>query len=234
LTAITFAQKLNLPRPGRALSPTRQARPKSAPEAKSDNREKALRIWRRAKDPRSTPAEAYLRGRGLDLPREAAGEAIRFAPRLFFLGKTFDAMVCLVRNIVSNEPQGVHITEILEDGRGDRFTYGPTKGGAIKLDPDENVVTMGLHIGEGVESCLEWRQCDYAPVWSVINAGGIADFPVLPGIDALTILGENDDANIRAAETCRARWAEAKREVLVLEPLVGSDFNDVMRGRTTP
>ena len=230
-------QKLNLP--ACAYGRARQAlEPSSEPAPAPDNREKALRIWRRAVDPRGTAVETYLRGRGVSLPDCAAGEAIRFAPELCFRGKTFDAMVCLVRNIVSNEPQGIHITEILDASggvRGDRFTYGPTKGGAIKLDPDENV-SMGLFIGEGIETCLQARELSYVPVWAAINAAGIADFPVLSGIEALTIFEENDKANARATEACRARWAEAGREVIVIGLISeeeGADLND-LRGRIAP
>jgi hypothetical protein len=46
----------------------------------------------------------------------------------------------------------------------------------------------------------------------------------------LTILGEADDANARAAEACRKRWFDANREVFLCHSLIGSDLND-MRGR---
>ena len=68
----------------------------------------------------------------------------------------------------------------------------------------------------------------YRPVWATGSAGGIAKFPVLSGIDALTVLGETNDngANERAVKEVAARWHLAKREVFVIEMLTGDDLND--------
>jgi putative DNA primase/helicase len=65
-------------------------------------------------------------------------------------------------------------------------------------------------------------------VWALGSASSIASFPTLPGIEAITILGEVEDggANRRATEQCAARWHEAGREVFVVSPLVGKDLND--------
>jgi hypothetical protein len=56
-------------------------------------------------------------------------------------------------------------------------------------------------------------------------------FPVLAGIEALTIVGETDDhgASARAIEQCGNRWADAGREVLVIRAKVGGDLNDAIR-----
>ena len=120
-------------------------------------------------------------------------------------------------------------TQSVRNGKTLRMSLGLVKGGAIKIDPDEDVA-QGLYIGEGVETCLAGRQAGYAPAWSVISAAGVAAFPVLPGAEALTVFGETDAANARAIEACRARWVDAGREVIVTH-LIGSDLNDV-RGRT--
>jgi hypothetical protein len=85
----------------------------------ADNREFARRLWCQAVDPRGTIVEAYLRNRCLELPGEAANEAIRFHPDCpFGMGSSSarPAMVCVVRNIVSNEPQGLHRTALAPDG----------------------------------------------------------------------------------------------------------------------
>jgi putative DNA primase/helicase len=155
-----------------------------------NNREPALRLWRQAFEPRGTLVEAYLRNRCLELPGEAANEAIRFHPDCPFRNERFPAMVCLIRNIVSNEPQGVHRTALAPDGaaikrngKTFRMSLGLLLGGAIKIDPDEDV-TQGICIGEGFETCLSGRQMEPSlrPVWSLVSTGGIANFPILPGI----------------------------------------------------
>ena len=80
---------------------------------------------------------------------------------------------------------------------------GPVRGAAIKLDGDAEVAA-GLHIGEGLETCMAARALGFKPVWAVGSAGAIRTFPVLPGIEALSILRETDDngANERAAQAC--------------------------------
>jgi hypothetical protein len=205
-------------------------------ETPANNREPALQLWRRAFEPHGTLVEAYLRNRCLELPGEAANEAIRFHPDCPFgtgSSSARPAMVCLVRNIVSNEPQGIHRTAlapdgsaIKRDGKTFRMSLGTIAEGAIKLDPDEDV-TQGLCIGEGVETCLAGRQMGLRPVWSAANTGGIEKFPILPGIEGLHLFAENDanGASAKAVEACARRWYEADRDVFVITPDVG-DLND--------
>jgi putative DNA primase/helicase len=167
------------------------------------------------------------------LPDDAENEAIRFHPACPFRYERFPAMVCLVRNIVTNEPQGIHRTALMPDGtavkrngKTFRMSLGPIGGGAIKLDPDEDV-EQGLCIGEGVETCLGGRQMGLRPVWSAVSTGGVASFPVLPGIDGLHIFKENDPQgqSARAVETCARRWYEAGHEVIIVTPDTAKDLN---------
>lgn len=194
----------------------------------------ALRPWAEARDPRGTLVEQYLKSRGLGLPGEAAGEAIRFHERCKFDAEYHPAMICLVRNVITNEPQAVHRTAltsggtaIKREGKTYRLSLGPISGGAIKLDPDEDV-TQGLCIGEGVETCLSGRQMGLKPVWSAVSTGGIASFPALPSVDGLHIFKENDknDASERAVKQCARRWYEAGRSVFIVTPDIGKDLND--------
>ena len=152
------------------------AAPAKAPGSPSDTRALAMAIWSESRDPRGTLGEAYLKSRGLELPSEAANEAIRFLASCPFRAERFPAMVCLVRNIVTNEPQGIHRTALTPGGaaikRNDktfRKSLGLLLGGAIKLDPDADV-TQGLCIGEGVETCLAGRQMGYRPISMLIGA----------------------------------------------------------------
>jgi putative DNA primase/helicase len=202
------------------------------PKDDSYNHKLAMAIWAEGHDPRGTLVEAYLRNRRLELPYEAANEAIRFHPSCLFSSERFPAMVCLVRNIVTNEPQGVHRTALMPDGtavkrngKTFRMTLGPMANGAIKLDPDENVL-HSICIGEGVETCLSGRQLGLQPIWSVISVGGIERFPVLPGVDCIRVLRENDRASAKAVETCARRWFEAGREVIIVAPDTAKDLND--------
>ena len=58
------------------------------------------------------------------------------------------------------------------------------------------------------------------------------NFPVLDGIEFLTVFADNDENGIgqEAAIACAQRWMEAGREAEVLTPTMVGDFNDVLRG----
>jgi putative DNA primase/helicase len=203
-----------------------------------DNAKTALRLWRQAVDPRGTLVEIYFKGRGLELPTEAAFEAIRFHADCPFGGERFPAMICLVRNIVTNEPQGIHRTALAQDataikvaGKTYRKSLGPVTGGVIKFDPNEDV-THGLCIGEGVETTLAGRQMGLCPVWSAVDTAGVASFPLIPGVDNLHIFKEIDPngASDKAVTACARRWYDAGREVFIVEPDIGKDLNDEIMG----
>ncbi len=189
----------------------------------------ALRLWNEAHDPRGTIVGNRLASRGLTLPDDVAGDVLRFHPELKYNSVFVGAMVALFRDIRTDEPCGIHRTFLDSAGRKlDRRMLGRAKHAAIKLDADEDVA-LGLIIGEGLETCLAAWLAGFRPVWAVGSAGAIAAFPVLTGIEAITILGEVGDggANHRAAQACATRWIEAGQEAFIVAPLVGSDLNDV-------
>jgi hypothetical protein len=148
-----------------------------------------------------------------------------------------------MRNVVTNKPQAIHRTALtpdakkLERGR----SLGPSSGAAIKLWPDEDV-ELGLVVGEGLETVLgaamniEHRGTLLRRAWALGSASNLKSFPVLPGIDALTILVDHDESGVgqRDAAECAERWAAAGREVIMLTPReLGADFNDIIL-RYTP
>jgi hypothetical protein len=93
---------------------------------------------------------------------------------------------------------------------------------------------MGLTIAEGIETALSGMQLGWRPAWSVVDAAGIAKFPVLPGIEALSILVDNDESGTgqRRAKECSDRRTTAGREVVrVIPRRSGDDLNDVVRKR---
>ena len=208
------------------------------PDGGEKNRVKrAGRRWHQGVDPRGTLVETYLKDRTLTLQPELAGEVIRFHAACPWLDHVSGAvvgvptMLAVMRNLYTNETTAVQRTALTQEGRKvERRMLGVANEAAIKLDPDENVA-LGLTIGEGFETCLAARLAGFRPVWAVGSAGGIAAFPVLPGIEAITILGEVGDggANHRAAQACAARWIESGQEAFIVVPRVGGDLNDVWR-----
>jgi hypothetical protein len=116
------------------------------------------------------------------------------------------------------------------------MTYGPIKGCVIRLWPDE-WVTLGLVLGEGIETVLaaatriEYRGTLLQPAWAAGNANNLEEFPILSGIEALTVLVDHDKngRGQRATAECARRWTAAGREVIQLIPRIpGRDFADMV------
>lgn len=184
--------------------------------------------------------DTYLASRGLHLPNDVRqADALRFHPATPFKlkdGSTvkLPAMVAVMRDIVTNEPTGIHRTALKPDGSGKaempdgtspKKMMGRAKSAVVKLSADDTV-TDGLGICEGIEDALTIIGAGWRPVWAALSAGGIADFPVLPGIECLTIFGDADPTGLAAAQECQARWRAAGREcVIVLPPHDGTDWN---------
>lgn len=236
--------RLGLPRRGsRPARPMPRSAPRSAPAKPNPGKRtaSAIRFWEEARDPARSTVEAYLRRRGLTLPEGAAGAAIRYHPSCPFSGNArTPAMIALVRDVVTDAPKAVHRTALdllgrkVTVGGNDRLSLGPVGGGAIKLTADDEITTC-LGIGEGIESALSLRllpEFGSSPVWSLISAGGIEQFPVLPGIEALWIAVDHDPAGHRAAKACGDRWSAAGVDVYHVTPRTPrTDLNDVFKGR---
>ena len=66
------------------------------------------------------------------------------------------------------------------------------------------------------------------PSWALASKGQLAKFPVLSGIEVLTILAEPDaETEVR---DCGQRWHGAGREVLLNRAIGGKDLNDALKG----
>jgi putative DNA primase/helicase len=214
-------------------------RPLTAPKpdniGKTDTGAFALRLWKEAGGPRRTLAERHLNGRDLELTDDLCGTVARFHPACPYRtdGEIMraPAMLTAYRTIVGDKLVAIQRTLLTPEGKKfDRTMLGPTGGAAIKIDADENV-EQGLFIAEGFESALAARQLGFRPVWALGSAGAIGAFPVLAGIDALTILTETDDkgANLKNAHACARKWIEAGREVSIIEPNIPGDMNDLVK-----
>jgi hypothetical protein len=111
--------------------------------------------------------------------------------------------------------------------------FGQTDGCAIKLAADEDV-TEGLTVGEGIETVLAGMALNFRPAWALGAANSIAKFPVLSGVDCLTILVDRDASGTGQASAleCSRRWTKAGREVFRIVPAtLGADMADIVRAR---
>jgi hypothetical protein len=208
--------------------------PKPVPAPFTDARQ-AVSLWESATPIAGTLAESYLREtRRLTLPPHVSPRVLRFHPRVWFSDKVnfgpawHPCLVALYRGLVTDEPRAVMRTALTADGRKiGRAALGSVGGAAIKITDDSDV-TIALTVGEGVETTLAGMMKGFAPAWALGSSGAIAKFPVLAGIEALTVLAETGDggASARAVRECAARWLAAGREIFTVTSTIGGDLND--------
>ena len=95
------------------------------------------------------------------------------------------------------------------------------KAGVIRLSPDDQVA-WGLGITEGIEDALAVLLSGWSPVWAATSAGSISRFPILAGIESLTLFADADAPGIAAAEACAERWLAEGRDVNIAAALGGA------------
>jgi putative DNA primase/helicase len=193
----------------------------------------ALEIWSQAHPIADTLAVRYLAARGFhELPPTVDGDVLRFHPSCPYRESRHPCLLSLLRDIVTDTPRSIQRTALSPDGKKiGRRTLGPKARAAIKLSPNADV-DRRLTIGEGLETTLAGMMLGYAPAWALGDAGELAAFPVLFGVESITILVDHDrsGAGQQAALKCSARWTNDGKEVFRLVPRqAGADVNDLLK-----
>jgi phage/plasmid primase-like uncharacterized protein len=137
---------------------------------------------------------------------------------------------------IDGELMGVHRTWLDCNERGqwrrrDRAMLGRAAGGSVRLA----AASETLMIGEGVETALAAMQATAMPAWAALSTSGLVALVLPPIVRTVIILADHDvsGAGERAARSAAERWiAEGRRVRLALPPLPGTDFADVLLGRT--
>jgi hypothetical protein len=197
------------------------------------NTQRAMTLWQEARSIAETIVPRYFAKRGIaSLADDIDVAVLRYHPNCPFGGDKQPCLLALMRDVRTNEPRAIQRTAINESGdKIGRMMLGPKTGTAIKLTADEDIA-MGLAIGEGLETVLSAMQMGFRPAWALGDANNLSAFPVLSGIECLTILIDNDKTGTgqRCALECSDRWTAAGHEVLhALPNHIGDDFNDVLR-----
>lgn len=184
---------------------------------------------------RDDPAGRYLCARGCALPHPEGD--LRWHPALRHpCQHVGPALLGLVTDVLdASRCLTLHRTWITGDGSGRKAGVDPPRlllkghrkaGGVVRLWPDD-AVTLGLGLAEGIETALTLARA-FTPVWSCIDAGNLAAFPVLDGIESVTVAADHDPAGIRASDALAVRWAAAGCEVRrIVPPSPGADLNDL-------
>jgi DNA primase len=214
-------------------------------------RRKAFAVWSRARAIGGTPAEGYLRARGIgiDLPAR-----LRYAPQLWcqevndecpaMLGEMVDGkgtFASLHRTYLAKGTNGAWVKAALEKPKK---MLGPFMGAAIRLRESGRAGGV-LYVAEGIETALSVLEglmrrpqaLANADVWaagSLVNmsrlalpsdaAGNCAFVEVVLCMDA-------DMTDMRPAETemlvADVNYGARGCKVLVAFPEAGMDFNDM-------
>jgi putative DNA primase/helicase len=249
--AVAYAERFIGSAPTLATTPAPATCARSAADESRRNQRRSSNLWREAGPIDDTLAASYLKWRHvLDPALEAGDGVLRFHSNCpFGEGARHPCLLALRRDTRGDEPRSIQriaLTETLMEaiqrttftqftkagGKIARMTLGPKAETAIKLSPDE-FITQGLAVGEGLETVLAGMVEGFRPAWALGDAGNVEDFSVISGIEALTILVDNDVSGRgqSAALKCSARWTGASREVLRVVPdQTGHDFNDVLMG----
>lgn len=193
----------------------------------------AERLWQEAQPITGTPAEAYLRGRGITCPLPPA---LRFHPEAWHgpTARTWPALVALVEG---GDGCAVHRTYLRADGAGkaglqggDKLMLGGTQGGAVRLSDGPS----RLVVAEGIESTLS-LMCGLldrpATVWAALSTSGLRGLrlPARPG--RLTIAVDGDKPGREAGHALAERAHALGWHVDILDPGDGADFNDILTGK---
>ncbi|MCA3139745.1 MAG: toprim domain-containing protein [Rhodocyclaceae bacterium] len=192
--------------------------------------DRARAIWTASRPITGTPGADYLLGRGCTLP--PVNSDIRFSQSVDLFGLTGPALVGrITRADDASSMRGLHVTWIMNDGTGwkrtERRYLGAKADGVVRLWSDEDV-DVRVGIAEGIETTLALADT-HRPAWATMDAGNLAAFPVLPGIEALTIAADRDKSGTgqRAALACMRRWRAAGKTVCVVAAdELGDDLAD--------
>ena len=201
---------------------------------------RAMALWHRAQDATGSPADTYLAARGVlggwHIAPAADRTALRYLSRCPHPGGgELPAMLALIRNVQTGEPQAIHRTYLRADGSGKaevepaKATLGPVAGGAIMLHPpcgDESLI-----VAEGIETALAAALLMRAPAWAAVSAGNLERLalPTLPALPDLIVAADHDQPGQRSAQAAATRWREEGRRVRVAMPKApGADFADLM------
>lgn len=182
----------------------------NVPHRASDDAERrqafAMARWQKRRCYRGSPAQRYLVSRGLDVGAHDLDHVLGWDSEAH-------AMLALMTDPGTAEPCGVHRTFLDRDARKiDRKMLG--RQGVIRISPDSDV-GVALSLCEGLEDALSILLSGWKPIWAATNAGAIARFPVLVGIEALTIFADQDEPGMRAARKCHERWSAASADCVI-------------------
>lgn len=212
--------------PGRAERPHR---PKPERESEPDP-DRWRYPWQAARPIAGTLAETYLAERGLRFD-DPQGRVLRFAAQRARKSpegelERHPGLLCALRDARTGKQCGIINIYLRPDGN-DRLrdkkgkTVTGRASGAVVMLSDFDEVTSGLIVCEGVETGVALFQDEMRPVWACGSTSTLVKFPLLSGIEALTIAADADEPGQRSATEVSGRWCTDSREARIVPPEAG-------------
>lgn len=214
---------------GPAGDPSIMARHEAEARADADRREQqALNLWSRGVNVQGTPAEIYLRSRGITclLP-----DTLRFASACWH--PTAKRLPAMLARVDGAQRFSLHRTYLSDDGAR-KATIDPPKamlgtvaGGAVRLSSAEGP----LVVAEGIETALSLASglLDHcAQVWAALSTSGLMGLALPPIPARLTIATDGDNAGRKAGSVLADRAASLGWTVFLLPAPEGYDWNDIL------
>jgi phage/plasmid primase-like uncharacterized protein len=193
--------------------------PPAAPKTDDEEYERkqhrtAAWLWSQRRPIAGTPAEAYLRARGITCPLPVT---LAYLPAR---GEYPPAMIVAVALVdepepgVVGEPRNVdcvHLTRLLPDGsdrdrsEGAKITIGRPLGRPIVLAPVNDL--LGIAVCEGIETGLSIHQVTGLGVWAAGTAGRMPTLvDTIPAyVECVTIFADDDNDSPGGGNPARMR-----------------------------
>ncbi len=195
--------------------------------------------WHEARSIIGTPAEIYLRSRGITGP---VPPSIRFGRVPLWRdkitgkdGRPFPALIAACQNMLGRVV-GVQRIYMTEDGHKARMTnpklsLGQVRGCAVRLGP----VARTIILCEGPEDGLTLRQrFSGASVWVVLGTGNLPFVELPDAVETVTIAGDNNAPGRAAVAAGGAAFAAQGLGVRAVYPNPAfKDWNDELMGVRT-
>ncbi|MEH3159824.1 MAG: CHC2 zinc finger domain-containing protein [Sphingomonas taxi] len=230
---------------GGALCELEQQRAPAKPKA--DLRPVAQRIVNESVPIEGTPAEAYLRSRGITMALPHTLRFTRLAPPLIKGNGVLaangpgllPALVAIVTDM-GGQLVGLQRTYLTEDGRkaaveeteSDRkpkvkYSLGNVIGGSIQLGPP----VASIIVTEGLEDGLTLAQALGRSVWVAAGTAMMPQMTFAPVTRAVVIGADGDDAGAAAATKAAEAFATSGLVTRIMKPIPPfKDFNAQLMG----
>jgi putative DNA primase/helicase len=199
------------------------------------NRDAAVRLWKASHMIGASPAEAYLRGRGLDIsfadlryhPRTPYGRGAEtlFRPALLAAVRDCRELVAVHRTFLDLAPE--RLAGLPEPKRA----LGRLGQGAVRLGAPRRG-TLGW--AEGIENAISATLLTGIPCWATLGTERFARAALPVEVERLILFLDNDAGGRRAEALAREAFRGRPVEIEARRPASsGADWNDVLLGRVS-